>query len=279
MSDAATRRRALADHLFAVFARHTAPDAALLAGSVATGEADELSDIDLLLYHAELPSDQAVAAAREEVGATDLTVLAPRTEAGLLDQFTVDGVTCQVGQLAFADVEGDIRRVTVDLDPDPYPMKAIGGLHDGLALHGADVIGRWRAAAAYSDELQRAVVARHWKIFPLWRLTDHVAARDAEIWRHQILVDAAYDLLAVLAAANRVWFSSFQFKRTRKLTARLEAAPPELADRLEALFTLPPAESARELERLADETRAILEERALLPSTGQERRFQRDDTG
>ena len=265
MSDANVRLRALADRLFEVFARHTTPDAALLAGSVAKGEADELSDIDLLLYHAELPSDEAVAAARDEVGATDLKVLAPRTEAGLLDQFTVDGVTCQVGQLAFADVEGDIRRVVVDLDPDPYPMKAIGGLHDGLVLRGEDVIGRWRASAAYTDELQRAVVARHWKVFPLWMLTDHVAARDAEIWRHQILVDGAYDLLAVLAAVNRVWFSSFQFKRTRKLTSRLADAPPDLANRLETLFTLSPAESARELERLTDETRAILERHALLP--------------
>jgi hypothetical protein len=265
MSDANQRLRALADHLFEVFARHTAPGAALLAGSVGKGEADELSDIDLLLYHRELPSDEAVAGARAEVGATDLKVLAPRTEAGLLDQFAVDGVTCQVGQLAFTDVEGDIDKVVVGLEPDPYAMKAIGGLHDGVPLHGADVIARWRESAAYPDALQRAVVARHWKVFPLWRLTEHVAARDAEIWRHQILVDAAYDLLAVLAAANRVWFSTFQFKRTRQLTARLTDAPRDLADRLEALFTLPPEASAQELERLTDETRTILERHALLP--------------
>jgi hypothetical protein len=265
MSDANARLRALADHLYEVFARHTQPDAALLAGSVAKGEADDLSDIDLLIYHAELPPAAAVDAARDEVGGHDHKVIAPRTEAGQLDQFTVDGVTCQVGQLAFADVEGDIRRVVVDLDPDPYPMKALGGLHDGLPLDGADVIARWRREADYTDALRRAVVARHWKVFPLWRLADHVAARDAELWRHQILVDAAYDLLAVLAAANRVWFSSFQFKRTRRLTAQLTAAPPDLADRLESLFTLPPAAAAAELERLTDEVRAILADRSLLP--------------
>jgi predicted nucleotidyltransferase len=265
MSDADVRLRALADRLFAVFARHTAPDAALLAGSVAKGEADALSDIDLLIYHAELPSDAAVAAAREELGAADLQVIAPRTEAGLLDQFTVDGVTCQVGQIAISDVEHDIRRVVVDLEPDAFTMKALGGLHDGLPLAGQELIAAWRAEAAYTDELQRTIVARHWKIFPLWKLSAQVAARDAELWRHQILVDAAYDLLAVLAAANRVWFSSFQFKRTRRLTGRLEAAPAGLADRLEALFTLPPEESARELERLTDETRVILERHALLP--------------
>jgi hypothetical protein len=69
----------------------------------------------------------------------------------------------------------------------------------------------------------------------------------------------------VLAAANRVWFSSFQFKRTRRLTARLTAAPADLADRLESLFTLHPADAATELERLTDEVRAILVERSLVP--------------
>jgi Polymerase beta, Nucleotidyltransferase len=265
MSDANARLRALADHLFEVFSRHTDPDAALLAGSVAKGEADELSDIDLLIYHADLPSDEAVAAARDEVGATDLKVIAPRTEAGLLDQFTVGGVTCQVGQIAISDVEHDIRKGVVDLDPDAFTMKEMGGLHDGLPLAGNDLIAGWRTAATYSDDLQRTIVARHWKVVPLWKLAAHVAARDAELWRHQILVDGAYDLLAVLAATNRVWFSSFQFKRTRTLTGRLEVAPPDLPDRLEALFTLPPEESARELERLTDETRAILEARRLLP--------------
>ena len=107
-------------------------------------------------------------------------------------------------------------------------------------------------------------VDRHWKVFPLWRLQEHVAHRDAELWRMQILVDGAYDLLAVLAAANRVWFSSFQFKRTRKFVARLADAPPDLAERMESLFTLPPAESAAELERLTAETRAILVRRGLL---------------
>jgi hypothetical protein len=122
MPDANARLRALADKLFAVFARHTHPDAALLAGSVAKGEADELSDIDLLIYHAHLPPESAVDAARAEAGGAGPHGDRAAYGAGQLDQFTVEGVTCQVGQLAFADVEGDIRRVVVDLDPDPYAM-------------------------------------------------------------------------------------------------------------------------------------------------------------
>ena len=265
MSDRDETLRALADRVFATFRRHTRPDAALLAGSVAGGATDEHSDVDLLLYYEVLPSDEAIAAAREELGGADLKTIAPRSEAGVIEQFDVDGVPCQVGHIAFADVEGDIRRLVADLDPDPFALKAVGGLHDGLALHGAATIERWRSEARYGDDLQRAVVARHWKIPPLARMHDHVAARDAELWRRQMLVEAAFDLLAVLAAANRVWFSSFQLKRTRKLVGRLEAAPPELAERLESLHLLDARAAADELERLTRETEAILSARGLLP--------------
>lgn len=265
MSDRTETLRALADRVLATFLRHTSPDAALLAGSVAAGEADEHSDVDLLLYYEQLPTDEAIAAAREELGGSGLKTIAPRSEGGLAEQFEVDGVACQVAHVTFADVEGDIRRLLVDLDPDPFVLKAVGGLHDGLALHGAGTIERWRREARYSDELQRAVVARHWKVAPLWKLHDHLAARDAELWRRQILVEAAFDLLAVLAAANRVWFSTFQLKRTRRLVGRLEHAPPELSERLESLHLLEARAAADELERLTRETEAILSACGLLP--------------
>jgi hypothetical protein len=251
-----TDHRALADRLVATYLELTHPDAALLGGSVASGETDEHSDVDLLLYYDELPGDEDVEAARERLGGTDLRWIAPRSEEGLLEQFVVDGIHCQIGHLAVAALEADVARLVSD--PDRYLMKGFGGLHDGLALHGSERIDAWRAASAYGDELQRAVILRHWKVFPLWRQHDALAARDAALFRQQILVDGAFDLLAVLAAANRVWFSSFQLKRTRKLIAKLEHAPPRLAERLEGLVCLESRAAADELKRLAEETHAIV---------------------
>jgi hypothetical protein len=258
-----TDLRGLAERLLASYLRHTAPDAALLAGSAVTGGADEHSDVDLLLYYDLLPTDEAVETARTELGGTELRWLAPRSDEGLIEQYRVEGTHCQVAHIAVAGFEADLDRLAAD--PDPYLMKALQGLHAGLALHGAERIAAWRERGAYSDELQRAVVRRHWKIFPLARLHDALAARDAELFRRQALVDASFDLLAVLAAANRVWFSSFQLKRTRKLVAAYAEAPPDLVERLEALHVLEPRAAADELERLRAETEAILSARGLLP--------------
>ena len=73
-----------------------------------------------------------------------------------------------------------------------------------------------------------------------------------------MLLEAAFNLLGVLAALNRVYFARFELKRLRALVAKLEHAPPRLADRLESLVHLPPTEAAAELGRLVVETRDLV---------------------
>jgi hypothetical protein len=100
------------------------------------------------------------------------------------------------------------------------------------------------------------MIERHWRFFPLWYVERQIAVRDTFLWRKQILVEAAFDLLAVLAALNRLYFTRFQLKRMRKLVARMSLAPPDLANRLERLFDL--EEAGEELERLVAETQALV---------------------
>jgi len=101
------------------------------------------------------------------------------------------------------------------------------------------------------------MIERHWRFFPIWYVERQVAGRDALLWRQEILVNAAFDLLAVLAALNRLYFTRFQLKRMRKLVGRMRLAPPDLAGRLERLVA--DGEGAvPELERLVAETQALV---------------------
>ena len=101
------------------------------------------------------------------------------------------------------------------------------------------------------------MVEEHWRFFPLWYFAEQMAPRDAELWRLDMLLDGAFAVLGVLAGVNRVYFARFELKRLRAFVAKLELAPPGLADRLESLFRLPPLEAADELGRLVLETREI----------------------
>ncbi|MDQ3702539.1 MAG: nucleotidyltransferase domain-containing protein, partial [Chloroflexota bacterium] len=58
---------ALAERVAAAYVAHAGPRAVLLTGSAAAGESDTYSDIDLIAYYDQPPTDEARAAAREQV--------------------------------------------------------------------------------------------------------------------------------------------------------------------------------------------------------------------
>ena len=83
VSDTAERLRELAERLVALELERAAPAAALLTGSVSTGEADEYSDVDLILYFdGAIPDDEAINAVRDSVGGGDAAPIGPRSEDG-----------------------------------------------------------------------------------------------------------------------------------------------------------------------------------------------------
>ena len=260
MTEASLRLRALAQELAQVYLEQTQPRAILLTGSAAIGDADFYSDLDLIVYYDELPAESAFAAARVAAGAQDHDLFAPPTEATYPEYYYRDGVQCQVAHETIASWEAELRTVLVDLDVESPVQKAISGLFEGIPLHGGELIERWRSEARYPDALARAMVERYWRFFPIWYVQDRLTTRDATLWTQQVLVESAFNLLGVLAGLNRVWFTSFQFKRARAFASELTIAPENLAERLDALFSLPPHAAIAELETLVAETQPLLGE-------------------
>jgi hypothetical protein len=74
---------------------HVHPRAILLTGSVADGESDEHSNIDLITYFDNLPSSDQIHKLRQEIGSTYFQELAPDKEA-FAEDYYIDGVQCQV---------------------------------------------------------------------------------------------------------------------------------------------------------------------------------------
>jgi predicted nucleotidyltransferase len=232
--------------------------AALLAGSAARGDADVYSDIDLILFADELPSEEV----RDEIRvAVDGGDPRRRSDEGFcVDTYEIEGVPAQVAWFTVARREERIDELLGDIELfDSELQKVLSGLLEALPLYGPDMIERWRARVrTYPEEMRHAVIERHWKFFPLWYYADAVAARDAELWRLDALLEAAFNLLHVLAALNRVYFTRFEFKRMRTFAPKLALAPPRLIDRLESLFRLDAVAAAAELGRLVEETRALV---------------------
>ena len=148
-----------------------------------------------------------------------------------------------------------MKSVLEEFDTSATAQKAVEGLLRGIPLHGADVIQRWQDhARSYPDGLARAMVQANLKFFPIWRVQDWVAARDMTLCVYETLVESSYRILGILAGLNRLYFSSFRFKRQHQFIRQLQFAPHNLAERLENLFKLEYGSAVAELERLIEET-------------------------
>lgn len=232
----------------------------MLVGSAGRGDADFFSDVDLLLYVDELPPEEIFAELRAEVGGANPLRKSERTEHFCSEEFDVGGIRTEVSFMTTTRVEWRLdellgRRAELD---SPV-QKVLAGLLEGLPLHGDDLVERWRARlSAYPEPLRRAMVERYWSFFPLWYYADAIAARDAELWRIDVLIESAFNLLGVLAGLNGLYYSRFELKRMRALIGKMQFAPARLADRLESLFRLEPEVAAAELGRLVEETRALV---------------------
>jgi hypothetical protein len=259
--------RALALRLADAYIAHARADAVLLVGSAATGDADEYSDLDMLVYFDRVPAQDDVAEAPRRLGAERYrgTSWSDQSgepdEGGYSERYFLHGIECQVGHMSLGAFEREIRRVVVDLELNEELLKIMSGLFEGLPLHGDELIERWRQRARYTDELQRATIEQRWKFFPWWYFEERLRSRDATVWRYDVLVQSVYSIVGVLAALNGLYFSTFEFKRANRFVSRLEVAPPNLAARLNALFESDEGRSTTDLERLVAETQALVAER------------------
>jgi hypothetical protein len=261
MTEASRYLVALAARIAAAYVAHTAPRAILLTGSAAAGTSDYYSDLDLIAYYDRLPTDDQLAAARGLLRVAGFRAASDRSKEWSEEEYVLQGVECQVTHFTIASWEGYWATVLEELTPGTGVQKAIIGLLDGVALHGDDLIGPWRARlAAYPEGLARAMVEHHLRFFPLWEVQARVAARDATLWTHQVLVESGQNILGVLAGLNRLYYSTFQFKRARKFIAGMRVAPENLADRLDGLFRVDDATAVAELERLVGETVGLVEQ-------------------
>jgi predicted nucleotidyltransferase len=232
----------------------------MLVGSAGRGDADFYSDLDLLLYVDELPAEETFTQIRNAVGGENPSRRGDPAEDFRSEEFDVDGLRTEVSFVTVARAEQRLDQLLEDVEEFDSPLqKILSGMLEGLPLHGDELVERWQARVrSYPEPLRRAMVERHWNFFPLWYCREAMAQRDTELWRLDMLLDAAFNLLAVLAGLNRLYFTRFELKRTRALIAKMALAPHQLADRLESLFRLEPEAAADELGRLIDETRALV---------------------
>lgn len=236
--------------------------AAMITGSSAEGVSDFYSDIDMTVYYDnELPSEEDLARIRAQNGAPErVWLLGDRAEGGIAEAYELDGIQAQIGHTTIAVWEDEIAEIVERFNADTPLHKAMSGTLESVTVYGDAYMEKWKKQIAnYPEGLRRAMVEKHLQFFPYWYNQPQMQARDATIWHYQILTESAYNLIAILAGLNRLYFTTFQFKKTHRFLEQMQVKPENFEPRLHELFRLDSAAAAASLESLVGDVIVLVE--------------------
>jgi len=263
MNDASEQRITIAKRNAITYLVNPKVKAIGVAGSVARGQADAYSDIDMSLYYEELPSPEELKAAYEQNQGSDYRVYADERESGaIVEQYFVQGIRCDFGHVTIERFERDIGMLLEQCDPDNLLLKVLEGTVDMLALHGTELINKWKGKGAnYPDELAQAMVKKHLNFRPLWILQNYGVERGDVLFFFEEILIATKNIIGVLSGLNRFYHpvNPAPFKGMDRLIEKMMIAPHNLSSRLKELFRVSPHSAVHQLGELIEETFTLVE--------------------
>ncbi len=216
-------------------------DEALLTGSVSRGEADELSDVEMLLVARGTPP--RLSALGIEMWQEDFF------ENGTVAWYTalVEGEVLEMAGWTHARVEGRLDGILSGEMIDHARFRFAEALVHGIPLRTAGAIERWQARLAeYPEALVEAIVhdaSEEWLEHPLG-VRAHLRP-GGRLALAAMLADDLQNVLRIVFALNRVWEPSW--KRLPQLVAPLAVKPERLAERIDEAVAETSLRKTREL--------------------------------
>ncbi len=268
MNTASSWRQALVRRIVPIYAANPHVAAIILGGSSARGHADQYSDIELGIFWRTPPTDADRSAFVDRIGA-DLVGIYPYepTEEVWCDDYMLgrvapdqpqSGVLVEVVHATVESMDRTLDAVLKRYDPDLLKQNVIAGLLDAVPLSGQDLVQRWQhRAAAYPAELAVAVIQAHATIDHFWCWEMWLQRGENLMMLYQAFSQVEQQVLHMLLGLNRVYY--FGFKWIDVVIGRLRLAPPELADRLQRVYQVAPADGVQQLVALVEETYDLVE--------------------
>ena len=277
MNRASEQRLGRAKTVAAVYAGHPKVQAIVLAGSVARGTAHDASDIDLGIFWAQVASQEERTRLIEQIGGR----LHRRVNNDI--RYSEDNPRRQ-GCIEIVEIEplSASHRLGVDLehetvigtervlaqvidahDPSLEKHELLSVIQDGIALHGHDLVARWREKTGrYPDALAQAMVAQN-LLGISGRLLDLVHPAGASDWFlfYQGLLNVGRRLLLALMALNRAWAftDNPDFGGFGPVVEGFALKPERFTERLGESLQSEAFLAIRGLAALAEETLALAE--------------------
>ncbi len=237
----------LAKPIAHIYACNPKVRAVIAGGSASRGYADEFSDLEIGVFWNSRPTDEERKEAISRIGGEiwmfdDYTGSKASEHLGVSE--TTLGSKSYVGSLMVAPnhvtvetAEQWIAALIDNLDTTPRNYELASAIRYGIPLYGHDLVEQWKQrVSSFPTKLSIKLIQQNLWLGPWFNWTayarreDHLVLVQHLIWMQQRIVD-------VLAALNREYVPSPEYKWVHQLIDRIGLKPTDCASRLKATFT------------------------------------------
>ena len=257
MNEASAGRLALARQLAPHYGASPKVAAVAVEGSVARGDADRYSDIDLAVSWSVTPTEQERGEIIKHARGRHVQLDSyNRDETYWSDSYAVSGVAIDVRHMEVAATERILAEVLERCDPSLPRQQHLAALLSALPLFDpSSVLIHWQSRVmAYPRGLSMAMIRAHLRFRPGWEL-EMLAERSELLALYESFCTIEKQVLLVLMGLNRLYYPGWQ--RVDRLIEQMRIAPLKLAARFKQIFgivSIDPLASVYQLHDLIEET-------------------------
>jgi hypothetical protein len=257
MNQATQWRIAFARQMAAIYAENPKVSAIVISGSVSRGQADGYSDIELDLFWQEPPTEAERIRPIEQVNGR-IIMIEPYADDEWSEDYTVNGVQMDMSSFLVATLDRYIAEV---LAGDTAVLKhlRLAAMQQATPLHGQAQIEKWQSQIRYPDALAEKVVGQNlrFEALGIWYLRGVLLARGDWLMLHDVFCRMQQRILGALCGLNHIFVHHPNYKWQADLITQMSHKPAHLAERLQQVFLVSPAEGITILHELLQDTIAL----------------------
>ncbi|RLJ90710.1 DUF4037 domain-containing protein [Planococcus citreus] len=228
-------------------------EAVMLAGSVSRDWQDEFSDIELLIFWRQAPSDEERQQIIRQLGGK-LLEFHPYEEQEWAETYTVNGMKFEISSFLTETISRTIHQVTEKFAINPDLQCIIAAVQYGISLYGDTTIEQLKKQVEhYPLELQEAGINYYSDFGSRWNNREALVHRKDWLMFYKVVVSVQTNIMGLLFGLNRQFIPHPAFKWQRNSLALMDIKPKNCAARLESVFFQEPSDAIKELEALIGE--------------------------
>lgn len=242
-----------------IYAENPHVEAVLLGGSVSKGWQDEFSDIELLIFWKQPPSDED---RKRVILQTSGTILDfhPYEDEEWSETYVAGGVKFEISNFLTPTIRRFLNDTLQFFNTDPETQCIAAAISHGRALRGETVIDEMKKQVAnYPDGLRSAMIAANIGFGSRWNNRAALLHRKDWLMLYRVMADVQTRIMSVLFALNRQYVIHPGFKWQRKSLDEMAIKPANISARMESVFLGNPQDAVRVMEEIIREVFDLIE--------------------